>query len=164
RLLVVGGAFEEGREALRRALELDPGLARAHHFLGLAARNEADLDGALEHVRAASARYPRDPLILRQLATTHLQRNEPGEAAAVLEELLAVDPQDAFAHFNLARAARSLGQAERAGRHQALFERYQVDETAEQHALRYLADHPHDNRERQRIHEHRVLPPEEDER
>lgn len=164
RLLVVGGTFEEGREALRRALELEPGLARAHHFLGLAARNEADLDGALEHFRAAYARYPRDPLILRQIATTHLQRGELAPAAAALEELLAVDPQDAFAHFNLARAARGLGEAERAARHQALFERYQVDETAEQHALRYLADHPHDNRERQRIHEHRVLPPEGDER
>jgi Tfp pilus assembly protein PilF len=163
RLLVVGGSFEEGREALRRALELEPGLARAHHFLGLAARNEADLDGALEHFRAAYARYPRDPLVLRQLATTHLQRGELAPAAAALEELLAVDPQDAFAHFNLARAARGLGEADRAARHQALFERYQVDETAEQHALRYLADHPHDNRERQRIHEHRVLPPEGDE-
>jgi tetratricopeptide (TPR) repeat protein len=101
--------------------------------------------------------------VLRQLATTHLQRGELAPAAAALEELLAVDPQDAFAHFNLARAARGLGEADRAARHQALFERYQVDETAEQHALRYLADHPHDNRERQRIHEHRVLPPEGDE-
>lgn len=164
RLLVVGGTFEEGRQALRRALELEPGLPRAHHFLGLAARNEAELDGALEHFRTAEAAYPRDPLILRQLATTHLQRGDFAAAAATLEELLDVDPHDALAHFNLVRAARGLGDAERAERHQALFERYRVDETAERHVLRYLADRPHDNRERQRIHEHRALPPEEDER
>jgi tetratricopeptide (TPR) repeat protein len=158
RLLVVAGTFEEGRRALRRALELAPGLPRAHHFLGLAARNEADLDGALEHFRAAAAGYPRDPLILRQLATTQLQKGDFAAAAATLESLLAVDPQDPLAHFNLAKAARGLGDPERAARHQALFERYQVDETAQEHVLRYLAEHPEDNLERQRIHEHRSMP------
>ncbi|HUP43778.1 MAG TPA: tetratricopeptide repeat protein [Thermoanaerobaculia bacterium] len=158
RLLVVAGTFEEGRRALRRALELRPGLARAHHFLGLAARNEADLDGALEHFLAAAAGFPRDPLILRQLATTQLQAGDFAGAAATLETLLAIDSQDALTHFNLARAARGLGDAERAAHHQALFERYQVDETAQQHVLRYRAEHPDDNRERQRIHEHRSMP------
>lgn len=162
RLLVVAGTFEEGRQALRRALELAPGLPRAHHFLGLAARNEADLDGALEHFLAAAAGYPRDPLILRQLATTQLQKGDIAAAAATLETLLDVDPQDPLAHFNLAKAARGLGDPERAARHQALFERYQVDETAQQHVLRYLAEHPDDNRERQRIHEHRSMPLDEE--
>lgn len=161
RLLVVGGGFEEGRRALRRALELEPGLPRAHHFLGLAARNQADLEGALEHFRAAAAGYPRDPLVLRQIATTLLQAGDFAAATETLEDLLAVDPHDALAHFNMVRAARGLGDAERAERHQALFERFRVDETAEEHALGYLAEHPHDNRERQRIHEHRSLPLEE---
>ena len=159
RLQVVAGLFEDGVQALERALELEPGMARAHHFIGLAARNRAQPEAALEHFRAGEAEYPRDPLILRQLATTHLRSGDFAAAAETLDELLTVDPHDALAHFNRVRAARGLGDTERAERHQALFERFQADETAEEHALRYLSAHAHDNRERQRIHEHRAVPP-----
>ncbi|MFP3939251.1 MAG: tetratricopeptide repeat protein [Thermoanaerobaculia bacterium] len=161
RLQVVAGNFEEGVQALERALELEPGMARAHHFIGLAARNQAEPEAALEHFRTGRAEYPRDPLILRQLATTHLRSGDFAAAAEMLDELLTVDPHDALAHFNRVRAARGLGESAVAERHQALFERFQADETAEEHALRYLAEHAHDNRERQRIHEHRAAPPRE---
>ena len=54
-------------EILRKALEVDPALAKTHFFLGLALKSLGEYDEALEHLRAAAALYPRDRVVVNQL-------------------------------------------------------------------------------------------------
>lgn len=158
RLAVVAGDLEEARSTLGKALEQDPANARAMHFLGLAERAAGNFPRAIELISAAAARYPRDTGIQTQLANTLVQSGDQKAAAEAFRRVLAVDPEDSASHFSLARIYRALGDKEAADRHQALFERYKADETSQQLTRSYLEAHPHDNLERQRVHEHTTSP------
>ncbi len=161
RLAVVAGDLVEARETLDRALGLDPANVRAKHFLGLTERAGGNFPRAIELLSAAAARYPRDTGIQTQLGNTLLQSGDQRAAATAFQQVIAVDPEDGGAHFSLARIYRALGDMEAADRHQALFERYKADETAQQLTRPYLERHPYDNLERQRVHEHRTSTPTE---
>ena len=52
---------------LRKALEVDPRLAKTHFFLGTALKSLGRYDEALTHLRVAAAQYPRDRVVLNQL-------------------------------------------------------------------------------------------------
>ena len=93
-----------------------------------------------------------------QLGQLLLLTNNTTGTVAKMEAVLAVDPKNAGAHFNLMRAYRVLGKSNRAEQHQRLYERFRADEEAQARARVYLDGHPDDNRERQPIHEHRSAP------
>ena len=67
----------------------------------------------------------------------------------------AVDPEDVQAHYNLMLCYQGLGQAELAERERTLYTRFKADESAQSITGPYRQLHPHDNNERQSIHEHR---------
>ena len=54
---------------------------------------------------------------------------------------------------------QGLGDAENAKRAQALYTRFKADESAQAITGPYRRLHPHDNNERQAIHEHRTAEP-----
>jgi hypothetical protein len=54
---------------------------------------------------------------------------------------------------------QGLGDAEKAKRAQALYTRFKADESAQAITGPYRQLHPHDNNERQSIHEHRTAEP-----
>jgi tetratricopeptide (TPR) repeat protein len=63
-------------------------LAAAHAALSF------DLDRALQHARAATARTPGDTAAIQQLVEIHLARNEPAAALALLDPILERRPTD----------------------------------------------------------------------
>ena len=63
-------------------------LAAAHAALGF------DLDRALKHAHAATARAPADPAAIQQLVEIHLARDEPAAALALLKPILEQRPTD----------------------------------------------------------------------
>ena len=69
--------------------------------------------------------------------------------------VLQVDPEDLQAHYNLMLCYQGRGDAERAAREQALYERFKADESAQAITGPYRLQSPDDNNERQQIHEHR---------
>ena len=71
------------------------------------------------------------------------------EATVELQKVLAVDPEDLQAHYNLMLAYQGAGNAEMAKKHQALYERFKADEAAQFITGPYRQLHPHDNNERQ---------------
>jgi hypothetical protein len=71
------------------------------------------------------------------------------------EQVLSVDPEDLQAHYNLMVCYQGLGKPELAAREQALYERFKADESAQAITGPYRLKSPHDNNERQSIHEHR---------
>jgi tetratricopeptide (TPR) repeat protein len=147
-----------GAEAmLRRALEIDPKLAKTHFFLGSALKAQGRYDEALEHTRVAQRLYPRDRVVTNQAGRLLFLKRQHQEAVVELHKVLAVDPEDLQAHYNLMLAYRGAGNEEMAKTHQTLYERFKADESAQFITGPYRQLHPHDNNERQQIHEHRTV-------
>jgi Flp pilus assembly protein TadD len=105
--------FAKAVESLRRAVELDPGLTKAHDSLGLCYEALGRFDEAerswQEAIRLESGkptRSPWPPLNLG-LMLTRLDRVE--EAEARFRESLACDPRFALAHYHLGLALEKKG-------------------------------------------------------
>ena len=69
--------------------------------------------------------------------------------------MLAIDPEDLQAHYNLMLCYRGLGELEQSDRERQLYERFKADESAEAITGPFRRLNPDDNNERQQIHEHR---------
>jgi tetratricopeptide (TPR) repeat protein len=82
-----------------------------------------------------------------------LERRYP-EAIAELRRVLAIDPEDLQAHYNLMLCYQGVGDREMAKKHEALYRRFKADESAQTITGPYRQLHPHDNNERQAVHEH----------
>ena len=140
---------------LEQALALEPGLARAHFFLGTALRALGRYEEALEHLAAAREQYPRDRVVLGQIGRLQFLDRQYEAAIATYEAVLAIDPEDVSAHYNLMLAHQGAGNREEAMRERALYERFKADEAAQAITGAFRRASPEDNNERQAIHEHR---------
>jgi tetratricopeptide (TPR) repeat protein len=159
RVRIQEGAMAEAETYLRKALEVDPKLAKTHFFLGSALKALGRYDEALEHTRIAESQYPRDRVVANQVGRLLFLKRQHQEATVELQRVLAVDPEDLQAHYNLMLAYQGAGNEEMARKHQALYERFKADEAAQFITGPYRQLHPDDNNERQSIHEHRSYSP-----
>lgn len=144
-------------EVLQRALQVQPQLAKTHFFLASALKADGRYDEALEHLRTAAAQYPRDRVVQGQIGRVLFLKRAYREAIAAFERVLAIDPEDLLAHYNLMLCWRGLGDDAQARREQVLYERFKADESAQAISGPYRRLHPHDNNERQSVHEHGAL-------
>ncbi|GAB4243426.1 MAG: hypothetical protein Kow00109_19200 [Acidobacteriota bacterium] len=158
RARVLEGRAEEARQALEKALELSPELARAHFFTALVEKAEGNYDAALHHLHVAERQYPRDRVVLNQIGRILFLQRKFGEAVEYLKRVLSIDPEDLQAHYNLMLCYRALGNTDEALREQKLYLRFKADESAQSIVGPYLRENPHDNNERQAIHEHVSYP------
>ena len=141
---------------LRRALEVDPDLASAHFFLAMALKTFGEYDEALVAPAEGGRASTRGTGWSRtRLAASSSSSAEYQEAIGALERVLAVDPEDLQAHYTLMLAWQGAGDGEQARTHQALYRRFKADESAQAITGPYRQLHPHDNNERQPVHEHR---------
>ena len=78
--------------------------------------------------------------------------------AAIVEfrKVLAIDPEDVQAHYNLMLSYQGVGDAAMADRERRLYERFKADEASQAITGDYRRLNPDDNNERQPIHEHRT--------
>ncbi|MFI5170723.1 MAG: tetratricopeptide repeat protein, partial [Vicinamibacterales bacterium] len=153
------GETAEAETFLRKALAIEPKLAKTHFFLGSALKVQGRYDEALEHTRLAQALYPRDRVVANQAGRLLFLKRQHAEATAELQKVLSIDPEDLQAHYNLMLAYQGAGNTEMAKKHQTLYERFKADEAAQFITGPYRQLHPHDNNERQSIHEHRTPEP-----
>src|SRR5262249_5567232 len=82
-----------------------------------------------------------------------LQRKHD-EAIAAFQRVLAVDPEDLQAHYNLMLCYRGQGNADKAKTEEGLYARFKADEAAQEITGNRRRAHPEDNNERLLIHEH----------
>jgi tetratricopeptide (TPR) repeat protein len=147
-----------GAEAmLQRALQIDPELAKTHFFLGTALKSLGRYDEAIEHLRKASQKYPRDRVVLNQLGRVLFLQRQYIPAVEALKRVVAIDAEDLQAHYNLMLCYRGLGRTDLAAREEALYRRFKADESSQAITGPYRQLHPDDNNERQPIHEHKGL-------
>jgi tetratricopeptide (TPR) repeat protein len=76
------------------------------------------------------------------------------EAVKMLQSVLAIDPEDLQAHYNLMLCYNGLGQEKLAKEHEARYMRFKADESSQAITGPYRQVHPEDNNERQPVHEH----------
>ncbi len=141
-------------QMLRRALAIDPELAKTHFFLGSVLKSFGRYEDAVWHFRKAASKYPRDRVVQNQLGRTLFLQREYEQAVQAFQQVLSIDPEDLQAHYNLMLCYRGLGQTELAERAETLYRRFKADESAQSITGPYRQLHPDDNNERQAIHEH----------
>src|SRR5258708_26698493 len=83
------GNMAEAEPVLRAALQRDAGLAKTHFFLGTALKALGRYDEAIEHLRHASASYPRDRVVLNQLGRVRFPRRPLAHTGAAVPKALA---------------------------------------------------------------------------
>jgi tetratricopeptide (TPR) repeat protein len=158
RVHVQEGNLPAAREVLERALSLASNLARAHFFYAKALRNEGRYDDAVAHLRLILEQYPRDRVVRNELGRIFFLERRYSEAVNEFAAVLAIDPEDLEANYNLMLCYNGLGQTDRAKEFEARYLRFKADEAAQALTGPYRRAHPEDNLERQPIHEHVSIP------
>ena len=98
--------------------------------------------------------YPRDRVVLNQIARMLFLKREYARAVDALKQVAAVDPEDVQMHYTMMLCYRGLGDAGKAAREETLFRRFKADEASQAATASRRMISPEDNNERQSIHDH----------
>jgi len=158
RCAVQEGDMARARVVLEKALALAPDLARTNFFHAKVLRADGNYDGAANRLHKVLAQYPRDRVALNDLGRVLFLQRKYDEAVKVLQSVLAIDPEDLQAHYNLMLCYNGLGNEKMAKEHQARYMRFKADESSQALTGAYRQRHPEDNNERQAVHEHVSVP------
>src|SRR5437867_1258312 len=154
RAAVQEGDMDRARTVLQKSIALKPDLARSHYFYARVLRSDGNYDGAAEELRKVIAQYPRDRVALNDLGRVQFLQRKFADAVKTLNAVLAIDPEDLQAHYNLMLCYNGLGNEKLAKEHQARYLRFKADESSQAITGPYRQLHPEDNNERQAVHEH----------
>jgi Flp pilus assembly protein TadD len=158
RAAVQEGDVERARTVLEKAIGLSPELARAHYFYARVLRSDGNYPGAAAELQKVLVQYPRDRVALNDYGRILFLQRRFGDAVRVFNSVLAIDPEDLQAHYNLMLCYRGLGDDKQAHEHQVRYLRFKADEASQTITGPYRQLHPEDNNERQAIHEHVSVP------
>ena len=110
-ILGQAGDFQGAEAAFRRAIQLQPDLAKAHYNLALTfignPQGKMDWAGAIAECREALKFQPDFPQALNLLGAGLAATDQPDEAALVLEHAIQLAPTLAEAHFTLGTTLES---------------------------------------------------------
>jgi tetratricopeptide (TPR) repeat protein len=158
RALIQEGQTDAAKPYIERALAINSKLGRIHFFKAMIEKTDGDYDAALASLRATESLYPRDRVVLNQIARILFLQREYAAAIAVLERVCLIDPEDVQMHYTMMLAYRGLGDVEKAAREEKLFRRFKAEEAAQAITAKPRLLSPEDNNERQQIHEHESAP------
>jgi tetratricopeptide (TPR) repeat protein len=160
RLYIREGRLDEAVDALRRAADHDPPAYpwSVAYFTAVVNRQNGYLDKALEgyadvintqfqEARKREFDFSQDFTLLNEYAQTlfdraKLERNDPGRRNEYLRQaeqwflrVLALDSENAEAHYGLSQVCARLGEPEEEQAHRALYAKYKVDDNARDRAI-----------------------------
>jgi tetratricopeptide (TPR) repeat protein len=158
RALIQEGETDQAKPYIAEALERDPSLGRIYFFKAMIEKAAGDYDAALASLRVASDKYPRDRVVLNQIARILFLDRRYADALQMLDRVAAIDPEDLQMHYTAMLCQRGLGHEALAAREEQLFRRFKADEASQAITQVRRAISPEDNNERQPIHEHVSVP------
>jgi tetratricopeptide (TPR) repeat protein len=158
RALIQEGETDAAKPFVEHALSINPALGRIHFFKAMIEKVDGDYDAALKSLRTVESTYPRDRVVLNQIARILFLEREYAEAIKVLDRVCLIDPEDIQMHYTLMLCYRGLGEMEKAANEEKLFTRFKADEAAQSITGSVRLQNPEDNNERQPIHEHETTP------
>ena len=147
------GNLPEAEKVLLQALKVAPSLASAHFFYGSVLRDRGHYDEAIAQFKTALAQYPTDRVVLNDVGRTLFLERRYADAIREFQSVLAIDPEDVEANYNLMLCYNGMGQSERAHDYEVRYLRFKANEAEGALTGPYLRTHPDDNNERQPIHE-----------
>jgi tetratricopeptide (TPR) repeat protein len=109
-------------------------------------------------MRLVARQYPKDRVVLNDTGRLLFLQRKYQAAVEEFKAVLAIDPEDLQAHYNLMLCYNGLGMQQQALEHQKRYLRFKADESAQAITGPYRLAHPEDNNERQTIHEHGSAP------
>jgi tetratricopeptide (TPR) repeat protein len=154
RALVQEGETDAAKSYLKQALSLSPNLARAWFFESQAQKADGDYNASLQSLERVRAQYPRDRVVLNQIARMDFLKRDYARAIEALQAVNSVDPEDVQMHYTWMLCSRGLGDSAAAEREEKLFRRFKAEESSQSITARRRALSPEDNNERQPIHDH----------
>ena len=158
RALIQEGETEAAKPLIDKALSIDPSLGRIYYFRALAEKADGNYDAALKSLERVETQYPRDRVVLNQIARILFLRRQYAQAVAYLQRVCDIDPEDVQMHYTAMLCYRGLGDEANARREQILFQRFKADESSQTITAQRRMTSPEDNNERQAIHDHESMP------
>ena len=89
---------------------------------------DGNYDGAAAHLRNVLAQYPRDRVALNDLGRILFLQRKYADAVKSPAVVLAIDPEDLQAHYNLMLCYNGLGDEKLAKEHEERYLRFKADE------------------------------------
>jgi Tfp pilus assembly protein PilF len=154
RALIQEGETGAAKPYIAKALEIAPQFGRTWFFKAAIQKADGDYDGALASLDRVRSQYPRDRVVLNEIARLLFLKRQYVQAIEALRAVDAVDPEDVQMHYTWMLAARGLGDTAGAAREEKLFLRFKAEESSQALTARLRASNAEDNNERQPIHDH----------
>lgn len=158
------GGWKEAEKLVGKALEIDEKNLRALFQLGRIDRVQSRLDKAEAEFKKVLETYPRDRLTLQQLGelakikSDTLAPEERKKQLAVAEnyyaQVLAIDPEDVGAHYNLMIIYQKLGRRDEAKKEALIFKDLKDDSSVTSLANDFLQSNSHIGNESLPFHAH----------
>jgi tetratricopeptide (TPR) repeat protein len=154
RVLIREGQTDAAKSYIARAVAADASLGRIYFFRAMIEKADGDYDAALLDLDRTLAQYPRDRVVANQAARILFLKRQYAAALKMLERVCDVDPEDVQMHYTMMLCYRGLGDASKAAREQALFQRFKADEASQAITGVRRRISAEDNNEAQEIHDH----------
>jgi tetratricopeptide (TPR) repeat protein len=158
RALIQEGETDAAKPFIRRALQIDASLGRIYYFQALTEKADGNYDGALKLLERVESQYPKDRVVLNQIARILFLKRQYAKAVSYLQRVCDIDPEDVQMHYTAMLCYRGLGDDANAKREQLLFQRFKADESSQTITAQRRMVSPEDNNERQLIHDHESMP------
>jgi tetratricopeptide (TPR) repeat protein len=154
RALIQEGETDAAKPYIAKALEIAPQFGRIWFFKAAIQKADGDYDGALKSLDRVRFQYPRDRVVLNQIARLLFLKRQYVQSVDALRAVNAVDPEDVQMHYTWMLACRGLGDTGCVQREEQLFRRFKAEESSQALTARRRATSSEDNNERQPIHDH----------
>jgi tetratricopeptide (TPR) repeat protein len=154
RALIQEGETDAAKPFVAQAMKLNPEFGRTWFFQAAIQKADGDYDGALKSLEVARSKYPRDRVVLNQIARILFLKRQYAEAIEALKQVCDVDPEDVQMHYTAMLCYRGLGDMASAEREEKLFRRFKADEASQAITEKARMLSAEDNNERQLIHDH----------
>lgn len=133
--------WDEAAELVDSALRDDPTNMRALFQRARIRIKRGELQAAEEDLRRVLEAYPRDRITLQQMGELMKIKHDYQAAREYYERILAIDPEDTGAHYNMMLIYRKLGMNKEAQYHARIFADLKDDPSALHIAADFLRRH-----------------------
>jgi len=166
--LIEMGGWQEAEKLVSKAIDIDNQNLRALYQLGRIDRSQSRLDKAENEFKKVLEAYPRDRLTLQQMGELAKIKSDivPADqrvsqletAEGYYDRILAIDPEDAGAHYNLMIIYQKLGRREDAKKEAAIFKDLKDDPSITNLAGSFLQANSYVGTESLPFHIHNLNP------
>jgi Flp pilus assembly protein TadD len=147
------GNLPGAERVLKQALKVNPLLASAHYFYASLLRDEGHYAQAISELKFTLQQYPYDRVARNDLGRTLFLERRYTDAIREFKNVIAIDPEDVEANYNLMLCYNGLDDQKRAHQFEVRYLRFKANEAEDALTGPYLRAHPNANNERQPIHE-----------